>query len=80
MSLLKNKIREIVKKQEAERQRKVNVESNTITINCNSRQYKALTNLLEKNDTAMSDAIRMALHYLESEGSVGIDKLKKFIK
>lgn len=77
MNILKKRIREESKRVEAERQKKLmgEVASDIIVT---SRQYKTLITRLESFDNEKTDAIRMALLYLE--GEMTIDRLDKFIK
>ena len=85
---LQKKLREIAKREqererirEQEEQAEIDAENgeDVKIISTNSKQYKALIARLEKHDNPCTDAVRMALLYLESGGKVGIDQFEKYI-
>lgn len=55
------------------------IEKGNIIINQNGKQYKALLKRLADIDNEKTDAVRMALYYLESKGKFSIDKLEKYL-
>jgi hypothetical protein len=76
---LKAVVGKIIKDQKAKEKEHLQ-ENSPIHIDVSTKQYKALVSRLQKYDNPKTDAIRMALHYLEEKGNMKIDALEKFIQ
>ena len=77
MSILRNKLKEMMFNNEVKREK----EKQNVVIDTDSVQYKTLVKRLEKFDNPMTDAVRMALLYLEDKGkSVDIKQFEEYIK